>query len=66
MSAPLGLFLTALNVTTYEKKTGFLLIETFEKLFNPNENGHLETGGLFVVITVCDLRYSPSNDYSRT
>jgi hypothetical protein len=27
--------------TTYETKTGFLLIETFEKLFNPQIESHL-------------------------
>jgi hypothetical protein len=25
-----------------------LLIEVFERFFNPNETGHLETGGLFL------------------
>jgi hypothetical protein len=27
-------------VTTYEKKNGFFLIETFRKLFNPKNYGH--------------------------
>jgi len=31
-----------LNVTTYEKKTGFLLIEVFRKLINPQIEGHLD------------------------
>jgi hypothetical protein len=38
------------SITTSEAKTGALLIETFWKLFNAYENGHLATGGhlLFV------------------
>ena len=31
-----------LKVTTSEKKIGFLLIETFRKLFNTQSYGHLE------------------------
>jgi hypothetical protein len=31
-----------LYVTTYEKKNGFLLIETYKKLFNPQNDGHLD------------------------
>jgi hypothetical protein len=31
----------------HARKIDLLLIDTFEKGFNPNENGHLETGGLF-------------------
>jgi hypothetical protein len=34
-----------LRITTSEKKTGFLLIETFKKLVNPQNYGHLEMGG---------------------
>jgi hypothetical protein len=30
------------QVTTSEKKNGFLLIETFRKLFNAQNHGHLE------------------------
>ena len=30
------------NITTYEKKTGFLLIEVFSKGFNPQNYGHLD------------------------
>jgi len=30
-----------LNITTSEKKTGFLLIEIFERFFNPKD-GHLK------------------------
>lgn len=37
-----------LNVTTSEKKNGYLLIEAFGKLFNTQTNGHLGSilGGL--------------------
>ena len=35
-----------LAVTTSEKETGFLLIEVFRKLFNPQNQGRLETGDL--------------------
>ena len=31
-----------LNVTTYERKNGFLLIEVFRNRFNPQNDGHLE------------------------
>jgi len=31
-----------LNLTTYKTKTGFLLIEVFRKLINPQIEGHLE------------------------
>jgi len=31
-----------LFVTTYEKKNGFLLIETYKKHFNPQNDGHLD------------------------
>jgi hypothetical protein len=30
------------QVTTSEVKTGLLLIETFRKLFNPQNDGHLD------------------------
>ena len=30
------------NITTYEMKTGFLLIEVFSNLFNTKNYGHLE------------------------
>ena len=33
-------------------KTGLLLIDTFERLFNPNENGHLKTGGIFSFVRI--------------
>jgi hypothetical protein len=38
-----------LNVTTYEKKNGFLLIEIFKTLFNPQNYAHQSSilGGLF-------------------
>jgi len=39
-SQPEGLFL--LKVTTSKKKTGFLLIEVFSKLFNTQNDGHLD------------------------
>jgi hypothetical protein len=39
---PWGRFLL---ITTSEKKTGLLLIEVFEKQFNPHDYGHLVTGG---------------------
>ena len=29
-----------------------LLIETFEMLLNPNENGHLVTGGRFLYVRI--------------
>ena len=32
--------LPLLFITTSKKKTGFLLIETFRKLFNPQNDGH--------------------------
>ena len=32
-----------LKSTTFEAKLGFLLIEVFERNFNPNEMGYLET-----------------------
>jgi hypothetical protein len=35
-----------LNITTPEKKNDFLLIETFRKLFNPQNQGRLGTGDL--------------------
>jgi hypothetical protein len=41
-----------LNITTSEKKIGFLLIETFRKLINPQNYGHLEAGGLLLFIRV--------------
>ena len=31
-----------LNVTTSEKKIGFLLIEIYRKLLNPQNDGHLD------------------------
>ena len=31
-----------LQFTTYERKTGFLLIEVFRKLINPQIEGHLD------------------------
>jgi len=37
-----------LKITTSEKINGFLLIEVFRKLFNPQNNGHLKAGGLFL------------------
>jgi len=37
-----------LNCTTAETKTGVLLIETFERLFNTRKNGHLVTGAVFL------------------
>jgi hypothetical protein len=43
-SQPEGFFL--LKVTTCERENGFFLIEVFRKLFNPQNQGHLETGGL--------------------
>ncbi len=41
---PLGIVLRGrfFFVTTLEKKNGFLLIETFRKLFNPQNYGHLD------------------------
>jgi hypothetical protein len=30
------------NITSSKTKTGFLLIETFRKLFNPQNDGHLD------------------------
>jgi hypothetical protein len=44
-----GLFLF---ITTSEKKTGFLLIEVFRKLINPQNDGHLDLflGGLFLYV----------------
>ena len=38
-----------LFVTTCEKKIGFFLIEVFRKLFNPQNDGHLMRGGLFLL-----------------
>jgi hypothetical protein len=35
-----GRFFRFLKVTTSEKKTGLLLIEVFEKQFNPQNYGH--------------------------
>jgi hypothetical protein len=41
-----------LNVTTYKRKNGFLLIEIFRKLFNPQNYGHQGSllGGLFLYV----------------
>jgi hypothetical protein len=60
------------ETTTSEKKTGFLLIETFRKLFNPQIEGHLEH--LQVAFLICqDFRefhisanLSTPKQYSRT
>jgi len=41
-----------LKVTSCERKTGLLLIDIFERLFNPHKNGHLETGGLSFYLRV--------------
>jgi hypothetical protein len=43
-----------LYCTTYEKKNGFLLIEVFRKLFNPQNYGHQGTilGGLSCIAGV--------------
>jgi len=43
---------TFLKVTTFEKKTGFLLIEVFSKLFNTQNYGHQGSilGGLLLFI----------------
>ncbi len=41
---------SVLESTTYETENGFLLIETFRKLFNPQNNGHLDQ--LWVAIGV--------------
>jgi hypothetical protein len=38
-----------LKVTTYEKKIGLLLIETFRKLIDAQIYGHLETGGHILI-----------------
>ncbi len=40
-----------LYVTTYEKKNGFLLIEVFRKLFNPQNDGHLEQFRVAIVLS---------------
>jgi len=37
-----------LKCTGCEKKNDLLLIDTFERLFNQIELGHLETGGCFL------------------
>jgi hypothetical protein len=44
-----------LNVTTFKKKLGLLLIEVFSKLFNPQNNGHQELflGGLLSFVRDC-------------
>jgi hypothetical protein len=39
-----------LKITTGEKKTGFLLIEVFRKQINPQNDGHLVTGGHFLFV----------------
>ena len=43
---------TFLKVTTYEKKTGFLLIETFKKPINTQNYGHPGSiiGGHFTIL----------------
>jgi hypothetical protein len=59
-SSPVGPFF--LNVTTSEKKNGFLLIETFRKLFNPQNDDHQSSilGGLFLYCRVSkNLVYLP-------
>ncbi len=50
---------TFLNITTYEKKTGFLLIEVFRKLFNTQNYGHQGTilGGLSYVVELNERIY---------
>lgn len=42
-----------LFVTIGKKKTGFLLIETSWKLFNPQSYGHLDQ----LWVAICDLSY---------
>ena len=38
------------EITGYVSKIGLLLTEIFERIFNPNENGHLVMGGRFFLI----------------
>jgi hypothetical protein len=37
---------------TSETKIGFLLIDIFKKLFNPQDDGHLATGGHLLFISL--------------
>jgi hypothetical protein len=41
----------SLETTGSETKNGLLLIYTFERIFNPYENGHLVTGGHFLFVS---------------
>jgi hypothetical protein len=36
-----------INSTSYERKTGILLIATLERFINPNKKGHLGNEGAF-------------------
>ena len=53
------LILLNLYIMGDESKVDLLLMETFERLFKSNENGPLETGGLFsyVIINNIDLYF---------
>jgi hypothetical protein len=46
---------------TNETKAGLLLIEIFERLINPNANGHLGMGGLFLFCMVTKKNYISGN-----
>lgn len=50
--------LALLYVTTSETKNSFLLLEIFERVFNPNENGHLVAGGLFYLSVLVEKEWS--------
>jgi hypothetical protein len=53
-------------ITTYEKKTGFLLIEVFRKLFNPQDQGHrINVGWPFVFIQTMPIDSHHTVDIQR-
>ena len=61
-AAPLNV--TFSQITTSERENGFLLIETFRKLFNPQNQGHLETGGFsYMSGSVMILHFGESEHY---
>jgi hypothetical protein len=59
-----GKVFTFLESTTSETKNGFLLIEVFRKLFNPQNNGHQGSilGGHFLYCRGCrDFVFKPNS-----
>jgi hypothetical protein len=57
------------ETTTSEKKNGFLLIEIYRKLFNPQINGHqgLFLGGRFLICQgLCDAHVPGESNICRS